>query len=104
MVYAWTQDLPIDSDFYARITAELGAKPMEGLLVHLAVRNPEGGLRYIDVWESEELCDRAFEERVHPAVHAVFEASGRPFPSVELPRNPLDVVEVRGAVAGGVHA
>jgi hypothetical protein len=32
------------------------------------VRRPDGGLRYIDVWESEEDCARAFDERIHPAV------------------------------------
>ncbi len=102
MVYAWTQDVPIDADFYRRITAVLGDAPMDGLLLHLAVENPAGGLRYVDVWESREQCDRVFAERIHPAVHAVFQESGRAFPSVEPPRNVLDVVEVRGAVSGGV--
>jgi hypothetical protein len=67
MVYAFTQDVPIDTDMYARITEALGDEPMDGLLLHLAVRNPDGGLRYIDVWETEEQCTRAFDERVHPA-------------------------------------
>lgn len=102
MVFAWSQDLPIDAGLYARITARLGTEPMEGLLMHLAVRKPEGGLRYIDVWESEELCDRAFEERVHPAVHAAFAESDIPFPPVEPPRHVLDVIEVRGAAARGI--
>lgn len=31
-----------------------------------------GGLRYLDVWESEEACARAFDERVHPAVDRAF--------------------------------
>jgi hypothetical protein len=45
------------------------------------------------VWETEEQCDRAFEERVHPAVDAAF-GGGRP--PVEPRRNVLEVVEVRG--------
>jgi hypothetical protein len=45
MVYAFTQDVPIDTDMYARITEALGDEPMDGLLLHLAVRNPDGGLR-----------------------------------------------------------
>lgn len=61
------------------------------------VRNPSGGLRYIDVWESKEQCDRAFDERVHPAVDAAF---GGARPPVEPSRDVLDVVEVRGAVTG----
>ena len=96
MVYAWTQELPIDSDFYRRITSALGDEPMDGLLLHLAVRKPDGTLQYIDVWESKEHCDRAFAERIHPAVYAVFtEATGAP-PRVEPERHLLDVVEVRG--------
>ena len=101
MVYAWTQDVPIDAEFYGRVTDALGDAPMEGLLMHLAVRNPDGGLRYIDVWESQEKCDRAFHERVHPAVDAAF---GGQRPPVEPTRTVLDVIEVRGAVAGGVLA
>jgi hypothetical protein len=100
MVYAWTQDLPIDAEFYGRITDVLGDAPMDGLLMHLCVRNPAGGLRYIDVWESKEQCDRAFEERVHPAVDAAF---GGTRPPVEPTADVLDVVEVRGAVTDGVR-
>jgi len=100
VVYAWTQDVPIDAGFYRRITEVLGDAPMDGLLLHLAVRNPEGGLRYIDVWESREQCDRAFEERIHPAVESAFGGSR---PPVEPKRHHLDVVEVRGAAVGGLR-
>ena len=72
MPYAFTQDVPIDSAFYARITEGLGDEPPPGLLVHLAVERPEGGLRYVSIWESEEDCDRFGEERLHPVVHALF--------------------------------
>jgi hypothetical protein len=101
MVYAFTQDVPIDAAFYGRITDALGDAPMDGLLMHLAVRNPEGGLRYIDVWETEEQCDRAFEERVHPAVDAAF---GGARPPVEPRRNVLEVVDVRGPMVAGASA
>lgn len=95
MVYAFTQDVPIDSGMYARITEALGPEPMDGLLLHLAVLKPEGGLRYIDVWESEEQCARAFAQRVHPAVDAAF-GGQRPPGEPEVHR--LDVVEVRGSL------
>jgi hypothetical protein len=101
MVYAFTQDVPIDTDMYARITEALGDEPMDGLLLHLAVRNPDGGLRYIDVWETEEQCTRAFDERVHPAVDAAF---GGRRPPVEPLVHRLDVVDVRGAAAAGASA
>jgi hypothetical protein len=95
MVYAWTQDLPIDAEFYGRIADALGNAPMDGLLLHLCVQNPSGGLRYIDVWESKEHCDRAFDERIHPAVDAAF---GGARPPIEPVLTELQVVEVRGAV------
>ena len=94
MVYAFTQDVPIDAALYGRITDELGDEPMDGLLLHLCVRRPDGGLRYIDVWESEEQCARAFEERVHPAVDAAF---GGRRPGVEPTVTRLDVLDARGS-------
>jgi hypothetical protein len=101
MVYAYTQDVPIDTDMYARITDALGTAPMEGLLLHLCVRNPDGGLRYIDVWESEAQCARVFDERIHPAVDAAF---GGHRPPVEPTVNRLDVVDITGALAAALPA
>jgi hypothetical protein len=100
MVYAFTQDVRIDAEFYARIADALGSEPMDGLLLHLAVRNPDGGLRYIDVWESEEQCARAFDERVHPAVDKAFGGSR---PPAEPTVTRLEVVDVRGTAVGGVR-
>lgn len=96
MVHAYMQDVGIDTDTYGRITEALGDEPMDGLIVHLVVRKPGGGLRYIDVWETEEQCARAFEERVHPAVDAAFGGRRPPEPVV----TGLDVVEVRGRAIG----
>ena len=94
MVHAFIQDVPIDDATYARITAALGDDPMPGCLVHLCVRNPAGGLRYIDVWESAEACSRAFDDRVHPAVDAAFAGHRPPEPHVEH----LEVLDLRGAL------
>ncbi len=71
MTYAFTQDVPIDAVFYQRIASGIGETPPKGLVVHLAVERPEGGLRYYDVWESEADWDRFAEERLHPVVHAL---------------------------------
>ena len=94
MVYAYTQDVPIGPDVYRRIIEDIGPEPLAGSLVHLCVRLPEGGLRYIDVWESEEACARAFDERIHPAVDRAF---GGARPPGEPVVHPLDVVDLRGA-------
>lgn len=93
MVYAFTQDVPIDEAAYRRIMAELGPVPIEGSLLHLCVRREDGGLRYIDVWDSEEACTRAFDERIHPAVNA---ALGAARPGVEPTSNVLDVIDITG--------
>lgn len=95
MVYAYTQDVPIDEPSYWRIIEQLGAEPLSGQLLHLCVRRPDGGLRYIHVWESEEVCTRAFDERVHPAVDAAF-GGHRPATEPEVHR--FDVVDARGSM------
>lgn len=96
MTYAFTQDVPIDAAFYKRITDGLGDEPPKGLIVHLAIERPEGGLRYLDVWESEEDCDRFGEERLHPVVHNLLrEVFGNDLPP-EPERTPITVVHVWG--------
>lgn len=71
MPYAFVQDVPIDAAFYARIKEGLGDEPAKGLISHVAIEVPAGGLRYIDVWESEDDWDRFAEDRLHPVVHAL---------------------------------
>ncbi len=73
-MYAFTQDVPIDVETYNRIVEGLGPEPPKGMLFHVAVQRPEGGLRYIDVWESEADWDRFAEERLHPVVHPMLAA------------------------------
>lgn len=92
--YAWSQDVPLDAAGYADVVANIGEQTMPGLVVHLAVENADGTMHYIDVWESKDEHDRAFETVVHPAVHPVLAARGIR-PAGEPPRTPLKVVEVR---------
>ena len=96
MTYAFTQDVPIDSTFYQRIVAGLGDELPKGLITHIAIERPEGGLRYIDVWESEEDCDSFGEKRLHPVVHGLLgEIFGDDLPA-EPERIPLSVIHVWG--------
>jgi hypothetical protein len=95
MVYAYIQDVPIGEDVYRRIIDELGPEPMAGLLLHLCVRQPDGRLRYIDVWESQQACARVFQERIHPAVDAAF---GGERPSSEPEVHRLDVLHANGSL------
>ncbi len=97
MPYSFTQDVPIDAEFYQRIRDGLGEDPPPGLIVHLAVEKPEGGLRYYSVWATEEDCDRFGEERLHPVVHGLLgEIFGDDVPD-EPARNPLSVIHVWGS-------
>lgn len=93
-VYAYSQDVPIDERMYARIIENLGPEPLAGSLLHLCVRRPDGGLRYLDVWESAEACARAFDERIHPAVDQAF-GDHRPDEEPEVAR--FDVLHASGS-------
>jgi hypothetical protein len=95
MVYAFIQDVPIGEDMYRRIIEGLGPEPLAGSLLHLCVREPDGRLRYIDVWESEQACAQAFEERIHPTVDAAF-GGQRPSSEPEVQR--LDVLHASGSL------
>jgi hypothetical protein len=96
MPYAFTQDVPIDAATYERIVDGLGDELPGGLIIHLAVEKPGGGLRYYDVWESEEAADRFGEERLHPVVHGLLsEVFGEDLPP-EPERTPLPVIHVWG--------
>jgi hypothetical protein len=94
MTYAFTQDVPIDATAYDKIVAELGPNPARGFIVHLAIARPEGGLRYIDVWDTEADFEKFAEERLHPVVHPMLHAVfGENMPP-EPERAPVDVIHV----------
>jgi hypothetical protein len=73
----------------------LGPEPLAGSLLHLCLRQPDGRLRYVDVWESEEACTRAFDERVHPAVDRAF---GGRRPETEPTVTPVEILDLSGSV------
>jgi hypothetical protein len=98
MVYAFILDVPIDEATYRRVMDEIGPEPMPGALLHLCVRRPEGGLRYIDVWESEQAHHTALSERIAPAVDAVL---GRRPSDVAPSHAPLEVIHATGALLAG---
>lgn len=94
---AFTQDVPIDAAFYQRILDGLGPETPAGLVVHMAVERPEGGLRYYQIWRSAEDFERFRDERLHPVVHGLLaEIFGDQLPP-EPPQVPLPVVHVWGS-------
>ncbi len=95
-MYAFSQDVPIDAVMYGRIIAGLGDEPPEGLISHVAYELPEGGLRYVDVWESEADWDRFADQRLHPVVHPLLaEIFGDALPP-EPPRTSLRAIDQWG--------
>lgn len=75
MAYSFQQDVPITMDVYRKVLDGLGPTPAEGLIVHMAIQL-EHGLRYIDVWESQELHERFVEDRLHAVVGDVLRGEG----------------------------
>ncbi len=94
MTYAFIQDVPADPAMYQRIIDGIGPETPAGFIVHLAIVRPEGGLRYIDVWESEADFERFAEERLHPVVHGILgEVFGADLPP-EPERTEIEVLHV----------
>jgi hypothetical protein len=94
VTYVFTQDVPISAEVYGKIATKVGAQPMKGLILHVASKSTDGKLHYFDVWESKELCDRAFEERISPATQRVLNESGAA-PMSQPERLVLDTVDIR---------
>jgi hypothetical protein len=75
MSYAFTQDVPIPWAVYQQIRANLGEGAPDGLVVHIVIET-EKGLRYVDVWESEQAFRTFVETRLHPALAPVLARAG----------------------------
>lgn len=66
---------------YDQIAAKLNPdeNPPEGLIVHAAGQREGGGMRIVDVWESEDAYNRFREQRLGPVVREVIgEQAGPP--------------------------
>jgi hypothetical protein len=72
MTYAFTYEVPITAETYARIKEGLGPDRPDGLIAHLAWRT-DAGLRYVDVWQSKDDFEAFADTRLHPVVHPLLE-------------------------------
>jgi hypothetical protein len=91
MTYAFTYDVPITTEMYARIKEGIGAQRPPGLIAHIAYRI-ESGLRYVDVWQSKDDYEAFQAGRLHPVVHPLLqEMLG--FVPPEPPQTMLDLVD-----------
>jgi hypothetical protein len=94
MAYAFTQDLPITSDVYQRITAALPDEPPPGMITWLAYAI-EDGVRLVQVWQSEEDYAEFVRDRLAPIVQdGFFRSSGYQPPEREPPRSRIEVLNV----------
>lgn len=95
MTFAFTYDVPIGPEVYARIKEGLGPQPPHGLISHIAYRT-DTGLRYLDVWRSKDDWEAFVEQRLHPVVDVVLteELGFRP------PEPPMTMLEVIDAWTG----
>ncbi len=92
MTYAFTYDVPITTEIYARIKEGLGPERPPGLIAHLTLQI-ENGLRYIDVWQSKDEFEVFAESRLHPVVHPILEGM-LGFVPPEPSHTMLDVVDI----------
>jgi len=91
MPYAFSYEVPITAEIYARIKAGVGPDRPPGLIAHLACRT-EQGLRYVEVWQSEDDWDAFEDGRVHPVVHPLLQEMLGFIPP-EPSRTMLDLVD-----------
>jgi hypothetical protein len=91
VTYAFTYEVPITAEIYARIKDGIGPERPRGLIAHLVYRT-ETGLRYVDVWQAESDWEAFEDGRLHPVVHPLLQDM-LGFVPPEPPRTVLDIVD-----------
>ena len=94
MPYAFTQDVPADARMWDEIKAEIEGQSPPGLIVHLVQTRPEGGLRYVDVWDDEEAWEAFRLGVVEPAVDRVLSRHGLPHDHSLVTLTPIELVDL----------
>ena len=92
MAFGFIEDVPVDEKLYGEIRARMGDETPDGLIAHIAVKR-DGGLRYIDVWESEADWKRFHEATVDPAVVEVLAGYGITPDPARVTFETMDLVE-----------
>ena len=78
MALAFFQEVPgMTQEQYDQVIETLRGKTAEGRIFHVA--GPmEGGLRFFDVWESQEAINKFFQELLGPALQEAGIAAAPP--------------------------
>ncbi|HET7311465.1 MAG TPA: hypothetical protein VFJ17_09080 [Mycobacteriales bacterium] len=92
MPYAFIQDIPADAYTYGQVRARMADTPPAGLLSHVVYEREEG-LRFVDVWESEEAWRAFHDSTLMPILSSVLSDNGlTPDPSKVI-REQVTVVD-----------
>jgi hypothetical protein len=98
MTVLMTLDLPVSREDLEALSAAAGSveNPPEGLIVHTATETA-GGVRVVDVWESQAQFEKFRDDRLMASLQKVaaergLEVSGPPEPTFE---EVFDVVQGR---------
>jgi len=83
MAYGTIMEFDVDIETHRKIIEAVGDDPIDGLIVHAAGPS-EAGVRSIDVWESKELSERFFGERLMPAMATLGIGGGPPLSVEEI--------------------
>ena len=86
MTYAFSYEVPITTQIYARIKDGIGPQRPSGMIAHLAWRT-EQGLRYVEVWQSKGDWEAFEHSRVHPVVRPPAAGDARVHPSRTTPHD-----------------
>ncbi|MDL5159972.1 ester cyclase [Actinomycetospora termitidis] len=91
MVHAFVMTPHLQEAEYHRVAEEVGTAPVDGVILHLCVRGPEG-VQYVEIWDSEEACARSTAQYIVPAVERALGSVPDEPPRIE----PFDVVSLVG--------
>ena len=93
MPYCFIQDVAADEEIYRQVMDLVPNEPPAGLITHVAAKR-DGGLRYVDVWESEADWERFRDAHIEPAVTKVLAGFGIEHTHDGVTIEELDVIHV----------
>jgi hypothetical protein len=67
-----------NAEIYDAVAAKLDVEgdPPAGMIVHTAIDLGEGGIRIVDVWDSQQAFEAFRDDRLLPAIQAVLSERG----------------------------
>lgn len=92
MAYAFIQDVPANEEIYGKIRKLLPDDP-PGLVVHIVIKQA-GGLRYVDVWDTDAAWEAFRDAHVEPAVDTVLASYGIPHDHSLVTTETVEVIDV----------